>query len=67
MCETETSSLFAGDATPQASPARQLRTLSSHPLPPSPGESQSPYWWDAPDTTLWPEEDAQSEPECYLE
>lgn len=54
----------AGIATPQSSPARQLRTLSSHPLPPSTGDSQSPYWWDAPDTTVWPEEDARSKPEC---
>ena len=48
------------DVTLPMSPVREAsKDLSSHPLPPSPGGS--PYWWDLPQDTLWPEEDAQSE------
>lgn len=59
----------ANESALQASPSQQGKTLTSHPLPLSPegsphrpgGPSQPPFWWDTPDTSLWPEEEAQSE------
>lgn len=58
--EAEQGSADRSDVTAPMSPVRQAsRELSSHPLPASPGSS--PYWWDLPQETLWPEENAQSE------